>query len=172
MARKRNQTEVPETTQKETTMSEVETVETVEVTVTSTPGETNGDTEKRGRKLEKDLAAFPGKVAITVLGGAKGQMIFDPADLPADIQQKLIPFGLGHKLGDSAAGKSGTDAEEAIEKVWEGIKSGDWTVRAPATPKVSLKDVAANFSNLSEEEKEAAKQLMASLGIKIPGISA
>jgi len=134
-------------------------------------GSTAEDVTKRGRKLEKDLATYEGKVAITVLGGTKGQMIFDPAELPGDVQNKLVPFGLGHKLGDAAAGKSGVEAEEAIEKVWEGLKTGDWTVRAPAAPKVSLKDVAANFQNLSDEEKAQAKLLMASLGIKLPGIS-
>ena len=145
--------------------------EAVENTAVETPAESTEATEKRGRKLEKDLASQPGKVVITVLGGAEGSMVFDPAELPEDIQQKLIPFGLGHKLGDSAAGKSGVEAEEAIEKVWEGLKAADWTVRAPATPKVSLKDVAANFQNLSDEEKESAKALMASLGINLPGIT-
>lgn len=149
----------------------VETPESPETSGGDTPT-SNGDTEgKRARKLEKDLASQPGKVVITVLGGTKGAMVFDPSDLSEDIQQKLIPFGLGHKLGDAAAGKSGTEAEEAIEKVWEGLKSNDWSVRAPATPKVSLKDIASNFQNLSDEDKEAAAKLMASLGINLPGIS-
>lgn len=159
-------------TKEENIMSETEATG---ANFTETPESTetpNGDTEgKRARKLEKDLVSQPGKVVITVLGGIKGAMVFDPADLSEDIQQKLIPFGLGHKLGDAAAGKSGTEAEEAIEKVWEGLKSNDWSVRAPATPKVSLKDIASNFANLSDEDKEAAAKLMASLGINLPGIS-
>jgi len=169
MARKRNTNLTNQT--EELTMSDNTAIETVETEVPTGP-ETNGETtaSKRARKLEKDLSTQPGKVIITVLDGAKGAMVFDPADLSADIREKLIPFGLGHKLGDAAAGKSGTDAEDAIEKVWEGLKSDDWSVRAPAAPKVSLKDVAANFQNLSDEEKEAAKTLMASLGINIPGL--
>jgi len=127
--------------------------------------------EKRTRRLEKDLISAPGKVVITVLGGAKGAMTFDPADLSGSIREKLVPFGLGHKLGDAAAGKSGADAEDAIEKVWEGLCKDDWSVRAPAAPKLSLKDIASNFANLSDEEKENAKTICATLGIKIPGIT-
>lgn len=135
--------------------------------------ETENDEKKtRPRKLEKDLASVPGKVCITVLGGVKGKMTFDPQELSEEIRSKLIPFGLGHKLGDSAAGREGTDAEEAIEKVWEGLMKSDWTVRAPAQPKVSLKDVTVNLAALGEEEQALARQLMAKLGINIPGVTA
>jgi hypothetical protein len=82
--------------------------------------------EKRVKKLAKEIEGTI--VQITAAGGTKGQMLFDFADLPADIQSKLGPFGLGHKLGDAAAGKEGAEAEEAIEKVFEGLKSGDWSV--------------------------------------------
>lgn len=132
--------------------------------------ETPPTTPKRPKKLTKDLVTYEGKVAITVLDGDQGVMVFDPNDLDVSIQDKFIPFGIGHKLGDSAAGRSGTEAEEAIQKVWTGLKNGDWSVRAPAQPKVALNDIAMNFDKLSDEEKAAAAPLLQSLGIDIPGL--
>jgi hypothetical protein len=123
------------------------------------------------KKLKKDLSE-KGLVKISVADGAQGEMIFDFSKLPAEVQEQLGPFGLGHKLGDSAAGKAGTDAEEAISKTWEGLMEGKWSVRLPAAPKVNVKDVATNLSNLSEKDKKAAKAVLESLGIKIPGVTA
>lgn len=121
------------------------------------------------KKMEKKIEGTT--VTISVLDGNQGEMSFDFATLPQDIQDKLGPFGLNHKLGDSAAGKAGVEAEEAIMKVWNGLLEGDWSVRAPAAPKVSTKAIADNFTNLSEAEQNAAKQVLAALGIKIPGIT-
>lgn len=123
------------------------------------------------KKLTKDLSEA-GKVKITVLDGTKGEMVFDFATLPKDIQTQFGPFGLGHKLGDSAAGKGGTDAEDAINATWAGLMEGKWTVRVPAAPKVSTKEVAANYEKLSPKEKQTAQALLEALGIKIPGVTA
>jgi len=139
---------------------------------TSTTTENAESASKRERRLTKDLATSPGKVIITVVGGTKGPMTFDPDILPTEIQKQLPAFAISHKLGDSASGLSGIDAEEAIIKVWEGMVAGDWTVRAPAAPKISLRDIAQNYANLSDEEQEAAKKLMADLGIQLPGVTA
>ena len=127
------------------------------------------ETPSSRRKLIKEIKDTA--IVISVVGGNEGEKTFDFLELPEAIQEKLGPFGLNHKLGDAAAGKSGVEAEEAIQRVWEGLMSGDWSVRAPAAPKVSLKAVADNFSNLDEGEQEAAKALLASLGMKIPGIT-
>ena len=94
-------------------------------------------------------------------------MKFDAATLPEEIQKSLIPFGLNHKLGDAAAGRSGKDAEEAIKKVWEGLVAGDWTTRAPAAPKVSVSTIKDNLAKMSPEEAEKARSLMAQMGIVI-----
>lgn len=110
-------------------------------------------------------------VTITVLGGEKGAVAYDFASLPAEIQAKLGPFGLSHKLGDSGAGKSGVEAEEAISKVFEGLTNSDWSVRAPAAPKVSTKTIATNLETLSKKEQNAAIEVLTRLGIKIPGIT-
>ncbi len=93
------------------------------------------------------------------------------------ILQNLTKVGLSPVFvacaDDFVAGKSikryfPTKAEEANDKVGNGLKSGDWSVRAPATPKVSVKDIADNYKNLSDEEKAAAAPLLRALGIPIP----
>lgn len=120
---------------------------------------------KRAKKLSKEING--NILTINVLG--QKTMTFDFAKLPADIQKKFGPFGLSHRLGDAAAGCVGVEAVASIEKVWEGLIKGDWTVRGPAQPKVSLAAVADNFSKLSDKDKKTAAALLKSLGINIPG---
>ena len=125
---------------------------------------------KKAKKLSKDLATKPGSVIITVVGGEKGAMEFKFSDLPKDVQTKFGPFGYGHKLGDAAAGRAGKDAEAAIQKVNEGLLKGDWSVRAPAAPKINVTEVVAKVAKLSPKEQAVAKTLLASLGISVPGM--
>lgn len=141
-----------------------ENTEVTEVTEVTEPTQ-EAAASKREKKLTKAIEGTV--VKITVVGGEQGEMLFDTATLPEAVQAQLIPFGAGHKLGDAAAGRSGKDAEEAVQKVWEGLVKGDWTVRAPAAPKVSLNDIRANLANMSPEEQENAKKLMAAMGIVI-----
>lgn len=126
---------------------------------------------KKGKKLTKDLATKPGTVIITIQDGEKGAMEFAFDKLPKAIQDKFGPFGYGHKLGDSAAGRKGKDAEAAILKVNEGLMKGDWSVRAPAAPKINVAELAANFGKLSKKEQEVAKKFLSSLGLTIPGVT-
>ena len=125
----------------------------------------------REKKLTKDLTTKPGAVIITVAGGEKGPMEFQFDKLPEAIQAKFGPFGYGHKLGDSAAGRSGKDAEAAILKVNQGLMNGDWSVRAPAAPKINIADLATNFEKLSPKEQAVAKKFLSSLGLAIPGVT-
>ena len=122
---------------------------------------------KRTKKLAKEIEGH--LVKITVQGGS--EMVFNFDDLPTDIQDKLGPFVLGHKLGDAAAGKDGDEAVEAINKVFEGLKGGDWSVRAPAGPRVSVKALADKVSTLDPASQDAARALLTSLGVKIPGFN-
>ena len=119
----------------------------------------------RPRKLEKSLEG--NVVTINAIGGEKGAQTFDVTELPEAIQEAFKGFGLSHKLGDSAAGLSGVEAEAAIQKVWDGLKAGDWTVRAPALPKVKMADVKNALANMSPEDAEKARALMAQMGITI-----
>ena len=124
------------------------------------------------KKMTKTFEGEQGNIIrITVLDGNAGAMDFDFNDLPPEIQGKLGPFGLSHKLGDSAAGKSGAEAEEAINKVFDGLKNGDWSVRAPAAPKVSTKTIATNLDSLPKKERNAALEVLQRLGINIPGVT-
>ena len=126
----------------------------------------------REKKLTKDLSIKPGSVVITVAGGEKGAMEFPFSKLPEAIQAKFGPFGYGHKLGDSAAGRSGKDAEAAIMKVNNGLMAGDWSVKALAAPKINVAELATNFEKLSPKEQAVAKKFLSSLGLAIPGVTA
>ena len=123
------------------------------------------------KKLTKDLTTKPGAVIITVAGGEKGAMEFPFNELPEAIQQKFGPFGYGHKLGDSAAGRKGKDAEDAIMKVYSGLMNGDWSVRAPAAPKINITELTTNFEKLSLKEQAVARKFLSSLGLAIPGVT-
>lgn len=112
------------------------------------------------KKLEKKIEG--NIVTLTSEGVAKS---FDFSALPADIQSKFGPFGLGHKLGDAAAGKEGVEIFASIEKVWEGLEKGDWSVRAPAGEKVNVKTLLANVDGMdaSDEEKARLREILAAL---------
>lgn len=118
---------------------------------------------KKVLKCAKEIEGAVIKISIE----GRPEKIYDFATLPKDIRAKLGPFGLGHKLGDAAAGKSGKEAEEAIDKVWEGLASGDWTVRAPAAPKLTKKAIGEKLEGMSSDEAEAARALLEKLGLKI-----
>lgn len=151
---------VDKPTQEEHKMSE-------ETNATEAGNEVN-DTQAETNKRKKLTKSIEGTIVkITVLGGNKGEMSFDFATLPEKIQASFGPFGLGHKLGDSAAGTSGVEAETAIQKVWDGLVAGDWSVRAPAQPKIAISTIASNLGALSPEEQEAAKVALAKLGITL-----
>ncbi|RPI52900.1 MAG: hypothetical protein EHM49_04950 [Deltaproteobacteria bacterium] len=116
------------------------------------------------RKLEKKIEG----TVVTITEGVTGEVRnYDSAKLPKDIQAKFIPFGLGHKEGDAAAGKSGKEALEAMDKVWEGLMAGNWAVRAPAGPKVTKKDLEEKISSMSPADQKAAKALLAKLGLQL-----
>lgn len=92
---------------------------------------------------------------------------YDFATLPEDIQVKFGPFGLSHRIGDAAAGKKGTEAVEAMDKVWDGLVSGNWTVRAPAGEKLTKKGLTEKIEGMSAKDQKAAKELLQKLGLNI-----
>lgn len=123
---------------------------------------------KRQKKLGKNVNYETNMVELNIEGEAVSYAF---NALPDEIKAKLGPFGLGHKLGDAAAGKEGAEAKEAIQKVYDGLMASDWSVRAPAGPRVSLKTLADNVSKLDPASQDAAKALLTSLGVKIPGFN-
>ncbi len=119
----------------------------------------------RARRLKKDLTE-KGTLKIEIING--DTMTFTPAELPAEIQELLPTVALSHRLGDAVAGITDPDIIKAsLEKVWQGMMEGNWAIRKPGTPKVELSAIKGNLSNLTDAEQEAAKALLASLGIAI-----
>jgi hypothetical protein len=120
--------------------------------------------KKLGKKIE-------GTEVIFTIG--EEEVRYDTATLPQDIQSRLVPFGCGHKLGDAAASsKTPEESKVAIQRVWEGLMEDKWTTRVPGepkekTPKISQKTILENLSKLPADQQEAAKALLASMGISI-----
>jgi hypothetical protein len=120
---------------------------------------------KRPRKVKKTVTKEA--VVIEVLGGTKGEMTFPLSELPAAVLEQLPAFGLGHKLGDSAAGCTGSEAEESIQATWDAMVKGEWSVRQPSQPKVTISSIKAGLENLSPEERAAAEATLKALGISL-----
>lgn len=121
---------------------------------------------KKAKKLSKEIIGNVVKITEVITGKV---MEFDAGKLPADIQKKLMPFGLNHKLGDAAAGCAGQEAVDSIEKVFEGLMAGNWAVRAPKGESVSMNAISAGIDKLPPKEAEAARALLIKLGvIKVP----
>lgn len=138
----------------------------VETTNAEEAPEAASDAPKKSRKLTKEVKYEDGgAVIISVVNGEKGTMTFNFSDLPENIQQKFGPFGLGHKLGDAAAGESGIEAEKAILSVWDGLLKGNWSVRAAAAPKIDKKAVTARFQNMDEAKRLEALETLKTMGI-------
>lgn len=121
--------------------------------------------KKLGKKIE-------GTEVVFALG--EEELRYDTALLPQEIKERLIPSGAGHKLGDSAASaKTPEEAKKNIDRVWEGMMANNWTTRQPAAeggekaPKISKKSILANLANLPEDQQEAAKALLTSMGISL-----
>ncbi len=122
------------------------------------------DEEKRTKKLSKGIvdgvAVFNEKIT-----GA--ELRYPLADLSDVIKEHLVGHGLLQKLGDAAAGKEGQEAVDSINKVWEGLVKGDWTVRAPAAEKVTKKSIMDTFNAMPDgQEKEILKSALSKMGFK------
>ena len=123
------------------------------------------------RKLSKVIEGTV--VTISVLGMDE-DMVFDSNDLPKEIQNRLIPFAVGHKLGDSAAAaKTPEDAQKNINRVWNNLLAGEWkTAREPGeatskTSRITQKTILANLEKLPMEQKKAAKELLVAMGFSL-----
>lgn len=124
------------------------------------------EAEAKPKKIKRLSKVIEGKI-LTITEGKTGEVMkFDFGKLPKAIQESFGPFGMSHKLGDAAAGKKGQDAVDSINKVWEGLMAGNWSVRAPAAPKVTKKAIIGKLEEMPEgPEKEVAKKLLADLGL-------
>lgn len=84
-----------------------------------------------------------------------------------EIQERGKKHGFVQRLGDAAAGKSGKEAVEAIQKVHEGLLANNWAVRAPAAPKISKAALSEAMAEMSPEDAEKTAELMKKLGVTI-----
>ena len=118
--------------------------------------------KKLGKKIEQNDVVF-------MIG--EEEVRYDTTLLPQEVKDRLVPFGAGHKLGDSAASaKTPEDMKKNIQRVWDGMMESKWSTRVPGeekekTPKISQKTIMENLAKLPEEQQEAAKALLASMGI-------
>ncbi len=121
----------------------------------------------KARKLSRAVDYENGVVTFTVL--ATGATLTCAVnDLPAEIQAKLLPLAINHRIGDAAAGRDGDEAFDSMTKVWEALKSGDFSVRASAGPKMPTKtQINEAMNNLSPKEQAAAQALLAKLGVAV-----
>lgn len=120
----------------------------------------------RVRRLEKNVDYENGVVSVKVI--ATGQeVVCDSNQLPEEIKAKLIPLALSHRIGDSAAGREGEEAFEAMTKVWEGLMAGNFTIRQPAAKGLSKKEITEKLASLSGKEATAAAALLKKLGISL-----
>lgn len=132
-------------------MSEVETTTAAEVATKKV--------KKLSKVIENGILTI--KESIT-----NSTLTFDPAGLSADIQKNLMYHGLSQKLGDAAAGREGKDAVDSINKVWEGLVKGDFTIRVPAAEKVSKKSILDKFNAMPDgKEKDRAAAALKALGL-------
>ena len=119
--------------------------------------------KKRSKKLSKVIEGNVLTITESITGEA---MKFDFMALPEKIQGLFGPYGMSQKLGDAAAAKAGQVAVDAITKVWEGLMKGDWSVRAPATEKISKSAILDTYNAMPEgKEKVVFKGLLVKLGV-------
>ena len=120
--------------------------------------------KKLGKKVEGTEVVF---------NIGEEEVRYDTATLPSELTSRLVAFGVGHKLGDSAASaKTPEEMKTSIQRVWDGLMAGNWTTRVPGeakekAPKISAKTIAANLAALPPEQQEAARALLASMGIAV-----
>jgi hypothetical protein len=116
--------------------------------------------------MAKKLAKSIEGSVVTITSGEVTKS-YDFSKLPAEIQTKFGPFGLGHKLGDSAAGVDTTDEIfKSIDKVWEGLMASNWSVKAPAGEKISLSVLTTLYNSLAGKDKTVAKGLLEKAGLQ------
>ncbi len=115
---------------------------------------------KRPRKLLKTVT---GTTIVIEVPAANESLTYTLDDFEK-VQEQLAMYGISQKLGDAAAGKDGADAVAAIVKVADGLKAGDWSVRAPAAPKVTKAQINEKLDAMSPKEREQANALLKKMG--------
>lgn len=132
-----------------------------EAVVESTENET-----KRPRRLIKSTSMEELMVSIEVVGVESGPVQYNLTDVSDEIKDQLALHGLSQKLGDSAAGKEGADAEASISETWANLVEGKFRGERAAGERMPTKKfMTASLEKLSPAEQEDAKAALAKLGV-------
>lgn len=128
--------------------------------------ETEATTPEVAKKVKKLSKVIENGILTIKESITNSTLTFDPAGLTDEIKKNLMYHGLSQKLGDAAAGREGKDAVDSINKVWEGLVKGDFTIRVPAAEKVSKKSILDKFNAMPEgKEKDRAAAALKALGL-------
>lgn len=119
----------------------------------------------RAKKLRKTVSGNTVTIVESVTGST---LTFSISALSDTIQDSLAMHGLSQKLGDAAAGRSGQEAIDSINKVWEGLVKGEWTTRLPAAEKITKIGILEKFHALPPKEQAVARGLLEKLGLLTP----
>lgn len=109
------------------------------------------------KKLEKSIEGSIVKLKIIETNET---ITVDFKKLPQKMQDNLGPFGLGHKLGDAAAGKEANEIAPAINKIIEGLQNGDWSVRVSAGSKITKASIEEGIALMDPKDRDIARKLM------------
>ena len=103
---------------------------------------------------------------VTVKVNGVEEVSYDFNTLPGPIRSKLGPFGLDHKLANAGAGKTGQDLVDAMNTMYTALSKGDWKTKI-AAPKVSKASIKEKLAGLTEDEANAATELLNKLGFSL-----
>lgn len=86
-----------------------------------------------------------GMATVTFPSGLNTSFIM--ADVPSDIQDRLIEYGFKQKLSDSLAGYEGSDADKAdlLQAMYAQLVAGEWTSRREAQPSIDVSKLRASL---------------------------
>jgi hypothetical protein len=144
-------------------MAKPELKDAVEMAPEAVTPETE-EKKKKQKVMEKTVTAD--SLTIKILG-TDFCLEARPADLPENVQALLPSIALSHMLGDAAAGKSGQEAVDRIQKKWDALVEGNLSIRKPAEKKISVSEVSKNIESLSEEEAAKVRAAFELLGVNL-----
>jgi len=128
-------------------------------------------TETRTKRVDKLVDEETGVITFRAFdddGNAMDAATLDPSELSDDVQEKAVIHGLLYKVGNAASNKSGQEAVDAIVKVVEQLKAGNWNVRRQGnTVKMSKEELTEKLSSMTPEAAANAKAALAAIGIVI-----
>lgn|SRR5574337_206731 len=122
--------------------------------------------EEKEKKRVKRISKTPVDNGVSIVLEGFPPLLCEVDKLTDDIKTKCAIYGISQKVGDSAAGLGGEEAYNAMVNTWQSLVEGKWTLRLPGE-KISLnkKAVQEKFADLSTEDQEKARNLLASFGL-------